>query len=253
MPIPHSPLFVAMKHHLLILCLIFLACNRDTKDLGYESSSLQLKKVTDHCYQHTSYLQTESFGKVACNGLVVVENKKAFVFDTPTTDSVSKELMQYLQSEGIEIRGVIPTHFHVDCLGGLKAFHDELIPSYAHELTLKYAMDDSLTIPLIPIKDSLHILLEGLEINIQYYGSGHTRDNIVAYIPQDDLLFGGCLVKSMKSGKGNLADADTLQWSATVSSILRKHPDIKKVVPGHGALGGKELLLYTEKMFKSSQ
>lgn len=182
--------------------------------------------------------------------MVVIKNKRAFVFDTPTTDSASVELIKYLRSEGIEIQGIIATHFHVDCLGGLKSFHDELIPSYANELTLQYAKEDSSTVPLIPIRDSLQIMMEGLELYMQYHGPGHTADNMVAYVPKDHLLFGGCLVKSLGSGRGNLADADTAQWSNTIRSILSRYPELQKVIPGHGEPGGVELLLYTEEMFK---
>ena len=81
-------------------------------------------------------------------------------------------------------------------------------------------------------------------------GEGHTRDNVVSYFLDEKVLFGGCLIKSLKSGKGNLADANTAEWSNTVKTIKRQFKDVEMVIPGHGKPGGIELLDYTIEMFK---
>jgi len=59
----------------------------------YESENLSINKISDHVYQHISYLNTESFGKVACNGMVVINGQEALVFDTPSDDASSQELI----------------------------------------------------------------------------------------------------------------------------------------------------------------
>ena len=38
--------------------------------LAYDSPTLKVKKLTEHTYQHVSYLQTETWGKVGCNGMI---------------------------------------------------------------------------------------------------------------------------------------------------------------------------------------
>jgi len=53
------------------------------KDPSHQSQTLTIQKVTDHVYQHISYLNTDSFGKVACNGMVVFAKNEAIIFDTP--------------------------------------------------------------------------------------------------------------------------------------------------------------------------
>ena len=58
------------------------------------------------------------------------------------------------------------------------------------------------------------------------------------------------MIKSLKSGKGNLADASVKKWSKTVSKIKKTFPHIEIVVPGHGKAGGTALLDYTIDMFK---
>jgi len=59
----------------------------------YESENLSINKISDHVYQHISYLNTESFGKVACNGMVVINGQEALMFDTPSDDASSQELI----------------------------------------------------------------------------------------------------------------------------------------------------------------
>ncbi|MGL4346575.1 MAG: hypothetical protein ACRCR9_00605 [Chitinophagaceae bacterium] len=50
------------------------------------SSSLVLTKLSNHVYIHTSFLQTQDFGNVPCNGMVVIDNNEVIIFDTPTNN-----------------------------------------------------------------------------------------------------------------------------------------------------------------------
>jgi metallo-beta-lactamase class B len=49
-----------------------------------------------------------------------------------------------------------------------------------------------------------------------------------------------------------LGDANIAQWSNTVERIKEQYPNIKIVIPGHGAIGGKDLLDYTIQLFKNN-
>ena len=71
-------------------------------------------------------------------------------------------------------------------------------------------------------------------------------------MPEEELIFGGCLIKAMDASKVNLNDADTLAWSSTVRKIKAELPKTKCIVPGHGNTGGKELLDYTFELFDPS-
>jgi metallo-beta-lactamase class B len=72
----------------------------------------------------------------------------------------------------------------------------------------------------------------------------------VAYFPSEQVLFGGCLIKELNATKGYLGDANVLAWSATVKQVQANFPDVKHVVPGHGAAGDSRLLDYTHKLFE---
>ena len=46
-------------------------------------------------------------------------------------------------------------------------------------------------------------------IEVFFPGAGHTRDNLVVWLPEHRVLFGGCMVKSARGRTpGNLADAE---------------------------------------------
>ena len=219
-------------------------------EVVYDSGTLVIKKLSEHAYIHVSFLETEEYGKVPCNGMILVDNSEAFVLETPVDDSVSVELIEwiskYLRSE---IKGVVAHHFHIDCLGGLGAFHEKGIASYGSELTKSLAQREGYRTPQIPISNGHHFQLGELEIISSFYGRAHTYDNIVSYFPEEELLFGGCMIKAMNSGKGNLADADPKQWPQTVRKIKETYPQIQTVVPGHGNEGSGDLLDYTIELF----
>lgn len=223
--------------------------DRNKPVLVFENEYLKVEKLSEHCYRHISYLRSPGFGKIACNGMLILKAGKALVIDAPTNEAASIALIDWLEEEQLEVIAVIASHFHVDCLGGLNPFHARQIPSYAHEKSLALAKADSLPDPQISFRDSLKFQLGSSLVHCQFFGAGHSPDNIVCYFPTDRVLFGGCLLKSKGSGKGNLKDANTKEWPISVERIKKKFPDLELVIPGHGSPGGKDLLDYTIEMF----
>ena len=219
----------------------------------YQSDQLVITRLTDHTYLHTSYLQTDSWGKVECNGMIVANDQEAMVLDTPVDDKSSNELIEWIGlTLHCKLVGVVPTHFHEDCLGGLNAFHELDIPSYANVKTIELAQSKGYALPENGFTDSLSLKVGTTRVYLNFPGEGHTRDNIVAYFPVDDVLFGGCLIKTLKAGKGNLEDANLETWSESVEKVASTYPNVRIVIPGHGKTGGKELLEYTETLFKKN-
>jgi metallo-beta-lactamase class B len=145
---------------------------------------------------------------------------------------------------------VIPTHFHDDCLGGLKAFHDQEIPSYANTKTLELATQEKSAIPQQGFYESMTLHVGDKTVEVKFFGEGHTRDNVVGYFPSERVLFGGCLIKEVDASKGYLADANIKAWPTTVEKVKRAYPNVQLVIPGHGAYGGPELLDYTVGLFR---
>ena len=183
--------------------------------------------------------------------MIVVDGEEAIIFDTPFEGEVTTQLIEWTgKNLKCQIVAVIPTHFHVDCLGGLSVFHDKGIPSYAYQKTLQLAKEQEFEVLQNGFGFSKLFKVGSIEVKCIFKGEGHTKDNVIVYVPNDDVIFGGCLIKSLKAGKGNLVDANVEAWPVTVSSIKSDFPNIKKVIPGHGKLEDTVLLDYTIKMFQ---
>ena len=242
---------------ILDITVTIASCNSKKREpfepkLVYKSKELMVNQIAENSFIHTSFKQTNDFGNVPCNGLIVKNNSEVIIFDTPTNDKNSLELIKWIKETlACKINAIIPTHFHDDCLGGLKAFEENNVPSYAYFKTIELAKENNYVSPKNSIKDSLILKVGNENCIAKHFGEGHTKDNIIGYFPDDNILFGGCLIKELEANKGYLGDANVLEWSNTVQKIKKEYPNIKIVVPGHGNYGNQKLLDYTIKLFKT--
>lgn len=238
---------------IVVLLLLFLNCKSKKTAITYNSKTLEISPISDHCYLHLSYLYVPVFGNVGCNGLIYVKEGKAIIFDTPATVQQTEELLQWLQKEKqLEVTAVVVNHFHEDALGGLPAFHQAGIPSYASKKTIELAKAKGHELPQIGFDEKLELMLGQSVVENRYFGEAHSPDNIVSYISDDALLFGGCMLKSIGAKKGNLEDANVLEWGATIGRIKQAYPEVEIVVPGHGKVGNGSLLDYTMELFSKN-
>lgn len=215
-----------------------------------QEKMVNLKKIINHIYVHESFLQTNEWGKVSCNGMVFINKKEAIVFDTPANDADALQLINLItDSLKAKVIGVVINHFHNDCLGGLKAFHQRNVPSYASFKTIALARENNIEVPKNGFDKSQTLMLGNQKIENLYFGAAHTQDNIVSFIPSEKVLFGGCMVKALKATKGFLGDADVTEWPKTIEKVKALKPKI--VIPGHGEFGGPDLLDYTKTLFKN--
>ncbi|WBX75784.1 subclass B1 metallo-beta-lactamase [Tenacibaculum ovolyticum] len=218
----------------------------------YQSKNLIIKKLSNHVYEHVSFLNTDTFGKVSCNGMLIINENKGIIFDTPTDNKSSLELINFVTNKlKSKITALIPTHFHKDCIGGIQMFEEKNIPTYASNQTIALlkTKDEIFTKPINKFNTNLTLEIGNKKVYAAYFGEGHTKDNIIGYFAEDKVLFGGCLIKKVNASKGNLEDANANDWSETVRNIKLKYPDTKIVIPGHGKHGGTELLDYTINLF----
>lgn len=218
------------------------------------SDDIELVKLSDNAYVHVSYADMGRFGRVASNGIVFTSGDEAFLFDTPTTDEATKVLVAYLKdSLKLHVVGFVPNHWHSDCMGGLNYIQSKGIESYACQKTVNIATAQHLPVPAHGFKDSLLINLKGKPICCYYLGAAHSLDNIVVWMPSEQILFAGCMVKGLSNTDlGNTEDGDVNAYPITIKRVMDKFPNAKIVVPGHGAWGGVELLKHTYELAVSA-
>lgn len=211
------------------------------------SENLEITELATNVYLHVSYYQTQNFGKVGANGLIIVENGQALMIDTPWDDTQTAELYYWVKNSlQATITTVIVTHWHQDCMGGLNYLDSMGVKSYANQMTIDIAEEKDLPIPQYGFTDSLKFYFQNIPIESYYYGAGHSSDNIVVWLPTKYILFGGCVIKDIDAANlGNLADANITAWPITLQKIMTHFYNARIIVPGHGAIGNHELIEHT--------
>jgi metallo-beta-lactamase class B len=220
---------------------------RDSQKTIKISDDLELIKVTDNAYIHLSYDTISGYGRVASNGLILIDGSRAFLFDTPVSEKNTKLLLDYLSDVmKVDVKGFVPNHWHSDCIGGLVYLQKQSIESYASLKTIEITKDKGLPVPDHGFKDSLLLRLNNKTIECYYPGPAHSMDNIVVWIASEKILFAGCMCKSISSSDlGNIVDGDSLEYLNTIEKVITRFHNAVIVIPGHGEAGGPELLYHT--------
>jgi metallo-beta-lactamase class B len=210
--------------------------------------------------------------------LAVMRDGRLLMIDTPSTPKATGELLAWASSKlGERDVVAVTTHFHVDRLGGNAELARRGIPIYGSTLTPKAIAERGASslkglaamIPdpkvrsyyetfkyvpptrLFDPRAGLVLDFGGEEARIEYPGVGHSVDNLVVYLPDRRLLFGGCMILAMETGSvGNVADGDVPRWIGSLAFVEAGDCDI--VVPGHGRPGGPGLVAHTGEVLQSS-
>ncbi|WP_350431530.1 DIM/SIM/IMP family subclass B1 metallo-beta-lactamase [Shewanella sp. H8] len=210
-----------------------------------QPAELTLSPLVPDVYLHQSYKQVNGFGLVESNGLVVVQDKQAFIIDTPWTDSDTAKLVDWITQQGLTVTATISTHSHQDRTGGIGYLNSQGIATWVSDKTQLLLTANKLSSASHTFRTKQHTLQQQL-IEVYYLGAGHTVDNLVVWLPKQQILFGGCLIKSLSSRTlGYTGEADLEQWPLTVAKVQAQFTQAKIVVPGHGKIGDTSLLSHT--------
>lgn len=212
------------------------------------AEDIELIKISPDAYIHVSTAEMAGFGRVSSNGLILIDGNECFLFDTPSDVAQTETLVRFLKEKmNLSIKVFVPNHWHSDCMGGLTFLQKNSIRSYANNKTIAIARQQNFPLPDEGFDDSLELSLGNKKVLCWYPGAAHSMDNIVVWIPSEEILFAGCMCKSIESSNiGNVADGDAVQYPVTIDKVISRFSNAKIVVPGHGNVGGFDLLLHTK-------
>jgi len=184
-----------------------------------------IQQLAPGVWRHVTYQDLPRWGPFPANGLIArTSDGKALVVDATWSDVQAKRVLQWSERNVGPVVGLVITHAHNDRDGGRKVFEAHGIPRVSRG-------------DLKPF---------GLEGEVFFPGHGHAPDNVVVWLRDARVLFGGCMVRAAGTRNlGNTADADIASWHQAVKELLQRFPKATVVVPGHGAPGGRELLVHT--------
>ena len=98
---------------------------------------------------------------------------------------------------------------------------------------------DAPELPKQVIKEDLFVLADGeRRVEFRFFGWGHTRGDGYVYLPKEQVLATGDAV--VNGPFNNFRDANIGNWPEVLSKVDRLR--IKFVLPGHGPMGGHEVL-----------
>jgi metallo-beta-lactamase class B len=206
-----------------------------------------IEKIADDVWRHVSSQDVPNFGRVPSNGGIAQFGTDILLIDSAWNDAQTKLILDWIEKElRAKPTVAVITHAHDDRIGGIHEIHSRSVRTLSSRLTAELAKQRGLEVPQQTFDDKLNLSLGGRQILVQYPGPGHTRDNIVVWIPGQNILFGGCLIKDAQAKDlGNIKEADLAQWPKTVEKVNREFEQARLVVPGHGEPSGAEAIART--------
>jgi metallo-beta-lactamase class B len=232
----------------LLIVLVVPALLHGQPRSGVQSlgEDLQVRQLSGTVWMHTSK-KTLNGVVVSANGLVIATSEGSILVDTPWDTAQTRRILRWaaltLRSP---IRSAVVTHAHEDRMGGSALLKKESIPTYGLALTGERAAGKGWPIPDSLFTDQLFVRLGDRTLDLFFPGAGHSPDNIVVWLAEEKILFGGCLVKGVNDNTlGFTGDADKPAWAVALGRINTRYPDARIIVPGHGTVGDRAMLLHT--------
>ena len=199
MQIKHRIRCVRKIVFLLLYCTLNLNISftyaRSADETVKLSDDVEVRRLAEGIWLHTTYFDIDGLENVPANGLIVIDGKDAMMIDLPWTDKQTSLLFDWVTKEHqAVVQRVVPTHSHIDCAGGLAEAHRRKAESFALDKTVEILKRTKKTIPKNWFTDRLCLGCGDIDVELAFLGAGHTIDNIVAWIPKREILFGGCML-----------------------------------------------------------
>lgn len=215
-----------------------------------EAPSVEVEILAPGVWKHTSHSVIAP--EVSSNGLVVQQGDHLLLVDTAWGEPQTAALLVKIQSEiGLPVRTAVITHAHSDRLAGVNVLRRAGISVLASPLTRNRARQFGLPVPkgVLGGLAAPHASVALGNVEVIFPGAGHSPDNLVVWVSEQRVLFGGCAVRALAASLGPLEDADPRSWRRSVYFLQQRFRAAEVVVvPGHGDPGSIALLRHTEEL-----
>src|ERR1700674_5399788 len=187
------------------------------------------------------------------NSGIIVGDDGVMVVDAQATPVMARQVIERVRTiTDKPIKYVLLTHYHAVRVLGASAYAGAEILASAGTRTLieergKADMDSEigrfprlfravesipgLTWPSITFPDQMSVWLGRREVRIMHIGRGHTAGDVVAYVPDANVVFSGDLVEYHSACY--CGDAHFNDWPQTLERLAAL--DANALVPGRGA------------------
>ncbi|MFQ1917076.1 CphA family subclass B2 metallo-beta-lactamase [Aeromonas veronii] len=224
------------------------------------AAGIELKQVNGPVYvvEDNYYVKENSMVYFGAKGVTVVGATW-----TPDTARELHKLIKRVSSK--PVLEVINTNYHTDRAGGnaywksigakvvaTRQTRDLMKSDWAEIVTFtRKGLPEYPDLPLVlpnVVHDGDFTLQEG-KVRAFYAGPAHTPDGIFVYFPDEQVLYGNCILKEKL---GNLSFANVKEYPQTIERFKAMKLPIKTVIGGHDSpLHGPELIDHYEELIKA--
>lgn len=211
-----------------------------------EEKQVSFTRLSDHAYAYTAEGDP--------NTGIVIGDDAVMVIDTQATPVMAQDVIRRIREVTDKpIKYVVLSHYHAVRVLGASAYAPEHIIASQDTLDLikergeqdkaseigrfprlfrnVESVPAGLTWPTLTFSGKMTLWLGKLEVQLIQLGRGHTKGDIVVWLPQEKILFSGDLVEF--DATPYAGDAYFSDWPLTLDNIAALKPE--KLVPGRGA------------------
>ncbi len=210
-----------------------------------QEKKVSFTKLSDNAYAYTAEGDP--------NSGVIIGDDAVMVIDTQATPVMAQDVIRRIREVTDKpIQYVVLSHYHAVRVLGASAYQaPHIIASQdTRDLIVERGAQDmkseierfprlfravetipGLTWPTITFKGEMTLWLGSLEVKLMQVGRGHTKGDIIVWLPQQKILFSGDLVEFEATPYAG--DAYFTDWPQTLDKLAAMKPSA--LVPGRGA------------------
>jgi metallo-beta-lactamase class B len=213
------------------------------------NNQLQISHLTDDFYVYTTYSIYKG-DHIGANGMYLVTNKGAVLFDTPWDTTQFQPLLDSIRlKHHLKVVLCIATHFHEDRTGGLAYYRGQGIRTFTTKRTDDLSRARGMNRAQFLMAEDTVFKIGQYSFRAYYPGPGHAPDNIVIWFARERILYGGCLIKSINdTSLGNLSDANTKKYATSLKNVQHECRNPRYIITGHNDYKSTRSLEHTLKM-----
>lgn len=205
---------------------------------------LTVRRLADDVWLHSSGRSGQR-----ANGLIVATREGSLLVNTTPTAAGTRALLDWAARELPQpVRLAIITAAEPERMGGLAALVEAQIPVHASERTAERARRSGLgwTRDHFSFDSQARIHAGDYSLELFFPGGDAASDDLMVWIPEARVLFGGALVRDARAGAlGPVSPTLLDRWAAAVRRTRELSRGVRWVVPGEGDAGDAALLDHT--------
>jgi glyoxylase-like metal-dependent hydrolase (beta-lactamase superfamily II) len=182
------------------------------------------------------------------NSAVIVGDDGCLVFDAQATPAMANKVIERVRTVTDKpIKYVVLSHYHAVRVLGASAYKAQAViaSSETYRLVEERGQQDwdseygrfprlfqdaqsipGLTWPTLTFEGEMSIFLGKREIRLMQLGAGHTSGDIVAWVPDAEVMFSGDLIEYHSACY--CGDAHLREWPATLNEIRAFNPKARR-------------------------